>query len=786
MFKNYFKITWRSLVRQKLYTSINIGGLAIGITAFMLISIYTQYEQSYDMHYPNASNIYNIYQRQETNFSLGSDLWAVTPAALPSTLMAKYPEVEGATSMDLYNTLLSCSNENYLEDVLFTDENYFDVFAHRFLKGDAGSAFEDKQGAIVTESFAKKAFGDKDPMGQKIVFWGNREAYITGVIEDLPSNTTLMFTCILSIRNSNYYLEELAKTEWNGNSYYTFFTLKDQTNIEVFEGKIQSIVDEHWGQNNIPSTYLVSPLEELHLRANVNEDFGVKGNGRQIHVFALIAIVVLALAAVNYMNLAIARSVKRAKEVGLRKAIGAEKRQLIFQFLLESTFLSFLSLALGMVLLQAVTPLFGRLVERELSILMIYDLNLIPTLLVVALLIGLISGSYPALFMSSLKPTLVLKGKIQISGSGNILQRILIILQYVISIIMITLSIVVYLQMRYIDQKELGFQKDQIMTYEIRNRDVRDRIEILRQEFESNPLTSSITFSSHLPTNIESSTFLRNDRSGGNIYRLYADPAFLEVYELELLSGRFLNEQDHEEKLNFVLNETAAKALGWTAEEAIGKQFVNEIDERKTVVGVVKDFHMHSMHIPVAPLMIGNKTHRRYISVKVQPENVQQTMAYMEEVITPFTSFPFEFQFVNDKFDSLYKEDMRQAEVIGFFTILAITIASLGLFGLAAFNVSQRIKEIGIRKVLGATMGHIVITFSKNFMGLVTLAFALATPLSWVLSDRWLQNFSYRIEVEWWIFLAAGVSAILLAFATISSQSIKVSLTNPAESLRNE
>ncbi|MEM7297120.1 MAG: ABC transporter permease [Bacteroidota bacterium] len=783
MFKNYFKITWRNLFRQKLYSAINIGGLAIGITVFILISIYVQHERSYDLHYENAENIYNIYQRQKTNFSLGTDLYAVTPPALPSTLIEEYPEVINATTLDIYNTLIQKEDDGYVEDVLFADEHYFEVFKHTFLKGDPATALSDKTGAVITESFAKKVFGDEDPIGQKITFWSRGEAYITGVIEDLPSNTTLQFSGILSLKNSKYYLEELAKTAWNGNSHYTFFTLDEKTNVADFQTKIQQILKDHWAHTNIPSEYLVSRLQDLHLRSNVNEDIGIKGNAQQMNIFSIIAIVVLVLASVNYMNLAIARSVKRAKEVGLRKAIGAEKRQLVTQFLIESVFLALLSFILSFMLLQATAPIFGKLVERQLDIFMIYELNLIPVILGVVVFVGIISGSYPALFMSSLKPTQTLKGKIQMSGSGSRIQKTLIIFQYTISIVMITLSMVVFFQMRFISQKQLGFQKEQIITYKIKSGVSASKIE---DQFASNTLTSNYTFSSSLPTNIGSSTFLKNDRTGGNIYRLYVDRHFLDIYEIELAAGRFLEEYDSEEDLNYILNETAAKALGWTPEEAVGQEFINEGGERKTIIGVVKDFHMHSMHMPIAPLMMGIREYRPYLSIRVNPENISETIEYMEEVIGPYTSYPFVFQFVDDNFNELYQEDQRQAEIFGFFTILAILIASMGLFGLAAFNVSQRTKEIGIRKVLGATMKDIVISFTQNFMHLVTIGFIVAIPAAWYLSTNWLENFAYRIDVEWWIYLLGGVGALVLAFVTISSQAVKASLVNPAESLVDE
>lgn len=787
MLRNYFKITWRSLLRQKLYTGINIGGLAVGIASFLLILLYIQHERSYDTFYPNADNIYNIYQKQIGNFSLGTDYYAVTPAALTPTLLDKFPEVTSATSLDYYQTLIEAGKSRYSENTLFADEYYFEVFEHTFIKGNAEYALENEKGAVVTESFALKVFGTTDVLNESIRFWDDKEAYITGVIKDQPKNASLQFSCILSLQANSYFMEKRFTQEWNNNSYYTFFTLNEQVSPKQFEQKLPAMLQEYWTSEAEPGNYLVDSLKDFHLRTRVNDDIGIKGNPDQLAMFSIIAVLVLVLACVNYMNLAIARSVKRAKEVGLRKAIGAGKRQLILQFLCESTLLSSLSLVLAMFFLQGIAPLFGRLVERPLNLGMVYELNLIPWVLLLVMVIGIISGSYPALFMSSLKPILVLKGKVNLQGKGSNLQRTLIILQYAVSIVMITISFVVYQQMKFIQDKELGFNKDQVLTVEIKSAKTRRQIPAIIDRLTANAYTAQVSFSSSLPTDIQSSTFLKNDRTGGNIYRINVDENFLSIYDLELLAGRFISDEiDTEEKHNFVLNETAAKALGFTSQSAIGQQFVNEGGETKNIIGVVKDFHMHSMHIPVAPLMITARSYRRYMSVKVNPANLEETLKIIEQTFTEFSPYPFNYQFIDDRFNQLYQRDTRQAEIFGFFTVLAILLACLGLFGMAAFTASQRTKEIGLRKVLGASIQDIVFLFSKSFMYLILAAFLIAIPVSWHLANQWLDGFAYRVSVDWYSYLLGGAAATLLAFLTLSSHSVKVSLINPVESLKDE
>ena len=709
----------------------------------------------------------------------------VTPAALASTLMSGYPEVSHATTLANYQTLIEADGEYYVENVVFADEEFFNVFGHVFLKGDASTALSNAKGAVLTESFARKLFGEKDPIGQSLSFWTDKEAYVTGIIEDLPNNSSLNYSCVLSLHASQYYQSERKKEKWDGNSYHTFIMLKEQGSSKLFEEKMVSLLEKHWVHSDIPSTYYVSPLKELHLRDGINADIGVKGNARQLTIFGLVAILVLVLACINYMNLAIARSVKRAKEVGLRKAIGAEKRQLITQFLSESIFLSLLSLLLALAILDVIMPVFGDMVNRELTLQLMLEMNLLPFLLFLMVAIGIVAGSYPALFMSSLNPIVVLKGNRSNTSGGSRLQKWLIIGQYVVSAVMITVSLIIYLQMKFINQKELGFQKEQILVIEARSRELRDNMQVLKTKFLSNPNIQGVTISSQLPTYIQSSTFLNEDKTGGNIYRLYTDEHFLDVYEIELVSGRFLADDD-EAKKNFVLNETAAAALGWTTDSAIGQEYVNEGGERKTVIGVVKDFHMHSMHFPIGPLMIGRRDNSRFLSVKVGTQNLQETIAFLDEAISEYSTYPFNYQFVDDHFDELYRQEQHQGEIIGFLTVLAILIASLGLFGLAAFNASQRIKEIGIRKVLGASMTDIVIFFSKSFLHLVVIALIIAIPISWYLANIWLDDFAYRIDVKWWMFVLAGAGALVLALLTISSQSIKASLTNPVESLKDE
>ena len=786
MFKNYFKVTFRNLFRQKLYASINIGGLCLGIVAFLLIFVYVQYERSFDSFYPNADSIYNVYQQQPGNQSRGTDFYGVTPAGLARAMEQEYPEVKHATTMHAFSTLIKSEEHHHLEPVVIGDEQFFRVFEHQFIAGDPKTALETKEGVVLTESFAKKLFKEEDPIGKEIGFWAG-SAYVTGIIKDPPKNASIRFSVALSIQASTYYQSELQLEKWQGNSYHTFFTLNEKANPKALEEKLQDLIASRWVHEDMKNRFFVQSLSGLHLRAGVNEDIGLKGNRKQLSLFSIIAILILVLASINYMNLAIARSIGRAKEVGLRKAIGARKSQLILQFLTESVFLSVLALLLAIGITYLALPIFGRLVERQMDINLLYELNLIPILFAMTVALGLISGSYPALFMSSLRPVHVLKGKLGKQKSGGKLQKVLIVCQYSISIIMLISTLLAYQQMKYIQNKDLGIVKEQIVAVSVRGSAMNENIDLIKQEYLSLPNVTAVTSVSSFPTDIRSSTSLNQDNTGGNIYRFYTDNNFLNVYGVKLVAGRFLDaSMPTAEERDFVINETAAKELGWTAETAIGKEYINGDGDRKRIIGVIADFHMHSMHLPIAPLIIGKRDQPSYLAVKLGSGSIAQTLVSMEEATESYSDYPFDYQFMDEHFDQLFKEDLRQGELLAYFTILAMLIAGLGLFGIAAFEAVQNQKEVGIRKVLGATVSGIVWLFGKKFLKLVSIGFFIGAPISWFFVDGWLADFAYRITPSWWTFAAGGLFAVIVAFITISSQAMKTALVNPVESLKNE
>ena len=796
LLQSYFKISWRNLLKQKLYSSINIGGLAIGLASFILILLYVEHELTYDQFYGNSQNIYRVYQKQPGNVFQETDFFAVTPAPLASSLKAEFPEVEHATSISRISSLFSLGEDVFYEDGIWADEHYFDVFNIPLLQGNPEKALSEPNSIVLTESMALKMFNYENPIGKSVKIQNysiDTDFIVTGLMADLPDKSSIKYQYITSINSRSNYKKAIEESSWNNNSYHTFFTMPTGNDAAQIQQKIReaNIPQKYNKDETNTDEYYVSSLADLHLETGINFDIGLKGDKKYVTFFSIIAVLIVLLACINYMNLAIARSINRAREVGLRKVIGAIKKQLIAQFLGESLLITILAFVLALALVQLVLPFFGDLIERDLSLNLFENPYLLLGSLLLLIFVGIFSGSYPAFYMSSLQPVKVLKGKIDSKTRNSGLQKFLVVGQYTVSITLITACLIIYQQMQFIQNKELGYNKDHVITIDSRNRDLAKDIETLEQEWLANPNIQKVAYSSSLPSNVDSSTEIALDEDsedGVLIYITRVGYDYLNVFGIELLAGRnFSRDIKSDEKEGYILNETAVKALGWTPEEAIGKQF-DYGDDPSTIIGVVKDFHMHSMHLDIQPLMISLTTSGIVgnLSVKVAQENLPETIAHLEKTMKKYSTYPFEYAFLNDKFDQLYKEDMRLGETFGFFTILAVIIASLGLFGLAAFTTQQRTKEIGIRKVLGASPLKIFSLLAENFLKLIAIAFVLSIPLAWYGMEKWLQDFAFRIDIKWWMFALTGLAVFLVAYLTIGYQSLKAALVNPVKSLRSE
>ncbi|MEM7110188.1 MAG: ABC transporter permease, partial [Bacteroidota bacterium] len=797
MLKNYFTIASRNLLKQKLYTSINMIGLTVGLTCFISIFVYVQHELSYDDFYSNVDNIYRVYQKQGGNQFMGSDLFGVTPAGLASVLTKEYAEVVRATTVRKQSRLLTIGNSSFFEKGLSADFEFFQLFDHTFLAGTRKD-FKLANGIVLTKSFAEKTFKAKNILGKPIQIstWeGEVEFVVTGIIEDLPKNSSLQFSYVFNLLSNEKYVEASKSAKWDSNSYFTFFELHPDADPLALQNKLPEIVSKYSDTEDYPfkNIYYAEPLKQLHLRSDVNFDIGLKGNTQYLVLFSVIAVIVLLLASVNYMNLAIARSIQRAREVGLRKVIGAVRGQLIGQFLGESIFIALMGFVLAIGLNYWLLPYFGAIIERPLTLDFVNNPVLLASLGVLVVLVGLFSGSYPAFFMSSLKPVNTLKGKMMNHRPKMRLQSALVILQYAASIILIIGSLVIYLQFEFIQNKELGYNKDHIVVVRTRSAELRKNIEVVKTELGAYPNVEVVSTSQSLPSDINSSLLARlkkedNELRNITIYKNVIDYDYLNTFGHELLAGRNFSVDITSDQDKVIINESAAKAFGWTPEEAIGHQFYQVDQDYVTVIGVVKDFHMFSMHLAIQPLMMTprHSSYFSYVSIKVKPNHIQNTIDLIEESVQKHSKYPFEFRFMDSEFDKLYKADIKLGKIFGAFTVLSTLVASLGLFGLAAYTAEQRTKEIGIRKVLGASVQAIIGLMANDFLKMVLVGFVFAVPIAWFVMDIWLIDFAYRISLEWWMFIIAGIIAGLVSIITVGSQSIKASLANPVESLRSE
>lgn len=793
MFRNYMKVAWRNMAKQKLYSTINILGLAVGMAAFILIFLYIQHELSYDKFYLKSDRIYRVFMQQPGNQYLGSDYFALTPAPLASTLIREVPEVSVATSVRRLTALITKDQKHIYERGLLADENFFEVFSHSLIEGTPENALKLKESIILTESAASRLFGAESPLNQSVILQNKDTYLVTGVIADPPANSSFQYDYITSILSYPQYEQDMKRETWNSNSFYTFFVLSENSTTQYLLPKLMEIHDKYvdYGENfPFESSYHLQALRDIHLETKLNFDIGLRGNPRYIKLFVLIAILVLFIACVNYINLAIARAIKRTNEVGLRKVIGAKRSQIFTQFLGESILISFLALLLALGLAYFLVPIFGQFMDRDIELDLLSNQYVLPGLVLLALLTGIFSGAYPALIVSALQPNSIFKGNRSSFFSGKRLQRFLTVFQYSLSIVLIISSLMIYQQFRFIQDKDLGYNTEHVITVPVMDSDLRANFDNLKEQWLANPKIMAVSASIALPTYIDSQSLInklnQKDEQEILIYRESVDYDYLNVFGVELIAGRFFSRDfvsDSGE--NFVLNETAVKALGWTPEEAVGKQFFR--NGPANIIGVVKDFHMHSMHMKIQPFMMRlRKDYFSFISVKVRPENLNETINFLEQSYRGYTPYPFEYQFLEERFARLYKTDFKLGQLLGFFTALSILIASMGLFGLAAFMGKQRAKEIGIRKVLGASVSKIVSMLSMDFVRLFLIGFIIAIPISWYAMDQWLQGFAYRIPIQWWVFLTGGFMALLIALFTVSTQSFKAATTNPMESIKEE
>lgn len=786
---NYFKIAIRNIKRQKSFSLLTILSLAIGLTAFIIISLYIQYEFSFDKYHKNAENIYRILADHGND-----DIEASTPGPLAPTLIEYYPEIKSAIRIsNRSNILVSYNNKKFLEsNFYFSDPGIVKVFSFDLVIGDLNTAIDYPNSIIISKNVASKYFGEENPINKIIKIENSKEYKITGVFKNLPKNSHFNINFIAPFSKIH--------DNWRTFEYNTYCLLEDNIDPKVIENKFNELLEKkNYPNSNIGKanrcSYQFQPLTEIHLNSNINNDISNNNNANNIYILSFIGFLILLIGCTNYMNLATARSGKRIKEVGIRKVVGAQKRQIMRQFLGEAIIFSTLAFILSIFFVVMILPVFNSFIEREITLNLMTNFQFIFSLVGIIIFTGIIAGGYPAMLISSFKPTKILHKTNKNSKRGTFQKNILVIFQITISIILIISTFVVRDQLFYIKNTDVGYSKDQIITVIIRDSAVQKNIETVKKELLKNPNILKATLSRHLPNRITNAVKMEipknlSTKSPPLIYFTVADYDFLDVFDIKLVQGRnFSPEFLSDNNGAFLFNETAVRTLGW--DSPIGKDYHIIWNNRSgKTVGVIKDFNFRSLHNKISPLLIyfsSDKFYSSYFSIKLKANTIPQTLDFLEEQMEIFSpNYPFEYRFFDDVFDHAYRAEQKLADIFGVFSSIAILLACLGLFGLTSFTAEQKFKEIGIRKVLGASITNIIQLLSKEFIKNILIAIIIGWPIAYYTMNNWLENFAYRVNIGIKSFVLATFLIFLLSIITVDYQILKASLKNPIDSLRYE
>ena len=805
MLKNYFKIAWRNLLKKKAYSFINIVGLGIGMACCVLIFMFIQDELSFDQFNAKKERIYRIVHGsvQDGASPDYSSFWVWGNAPIGPALQFEFPEVEKVVQFSGRGDILfTVGDVTQQEDgIVFMDSTVFDVFSWELIAGNPKTALVAPYSVVLKESTARKYFGNENALGKTLrgseVAGRSREGdyTVTGIMKDLPLNSHLQFNTLLS-RSTNIQYRPGVFESWGYVDSYTYFLVNDQFDQASFETKLPGFIERRAGEESSENYAIgIESLNDVYLRSEAQRQPGDTGSLSNIYVFSVIGLFILAIAIINFMNLSTARSMERAKEVGIRKSIGADKKSLIIQFLGESLLIVLLSAAVALLFISLAMPLMNNLTGKALEINRILNWQTIPFFLGIIIVVGLLAGSYPALILSSFRPVMILKGINKSDARGVNLRKGLVVFQFSLSIALIAGTIIVYNQMSHMLDKDMGFDKEQMVVVDYNyDEQVNNVSSALESKLENNPNIQSVAFSrsvpgSHFPnayTTIETPDGeMKGD--GQAIFQVGLD--FINHYNLELVAGRSYSRDFPSDSTSaLVLNEAAARQYGYSNPgDIVGKKF-DQWGRKGEVIGVVKDFNFISLHNNIEPLTLPFDAYAsRYMSLKVKGENLPIILSQIESVWKELVPHrPFIYSFLDQDFNRQYESDFSFRQVFTIFSVLAILIACLGLLGLATYTAEIRTKEIGIRKVLGAEISSIVALLSKDFITLVLVAIVLAVPVTWYAMNSWLEGFAYRIEIGWWIYLLAGLVAVIIAMATISSQAFKAAMLNPVKSLKSE
>ncbi len=783
MFYNYLKVFFRNILRYKSQSFINLLGLSLGFICFTLIAFYVTFHFSFDEFHKNKENIYRL---ATPTIAKVPDLWA-------PHLKDSFPEIKEFVRLQIFGEVLVEQSDKkfYQNNGFYADSGFFKVFSFNLLKGNENTVLVNPFSVVITEELSKKLFGDENPIGKTLVMnlgEGKQPYNITGLIEDCPPNSHFKYSFFVSQSSNN----ARWLNNWRWEQFYTYFLLQENINKGELEKKYSESIDNKIDDPTFQHTISLQKLTDIHLQSNLHREIEPNQNISTIYLFSIIALLILTIAIINYINISSTQAINRGREVGVRKSIGAERIQLTMQFITESLIfivvVFFISLVAAYFLIPIVNTLFGVILVGN-----FWDnRTLIAAIFLIAILTGVLNGIYPSLLLSRAIPTRVLKGNFDLSNKVYF-RKSMVIFQFAISAFLIISSMFIYNQMKFITNKSLGFNNDQVVSFEIRSEKMSEKISAFKNELLANSNITSVSLTSNLPGGSDWGIPIKaegfKDEDVPNIRMLVVDHDFLKNYEIEIAEGRGFDKSFATDRSSYIINETAAKAFNW--ENPLNKKIAIPAVNRDwgEIVGVIKDFHFHSLHEKISPLMLFIPPENWFskVSVKVKSANISNTMSFIEEKWKKFEQeHPFKFTFMDEYFSSLYDADNRSMKLVTYATIIAIIISCLGLYALISYTISIKTKEIGIRKVLGAKVADIIMLISKEFIILLIIANLIAWPVSYYFISDWLQDYAYRIDINMVVFLLGSVSGLLIAFAVIFQKVVKASLSNPVKSLRTE
>jgi putative ABC transport system permease protein len=808
MLKNYFKTAFRSLIIDKGFSFINMVGLAIGMAAAILIMLYIFHELSYDKFHKDYDRIYRV----AVNGRMSGDFFevAVTPAPMASSLKNEFPEVESSVCMrQMSQEALFRRDEHvfFESDVYYADSMFFRIFDFEPLIGDIQTALYEPFSMVITQTIARKYFGNENPMGQVIQLNDQFSFKVTAVIQDPPLNSHFRFPVLLSWSSIEKMMPGRHFESWGSLGFYTYLKLNENVDVTGFEAKIEKYIMtkliEQSGEDagsfkdvQLEFNSYLQPIQDIHLHSNLMAELSPNSDISYVYTFAAIALFILIIACINFMNLTTARSARRAKEVGIRKVHGGYRSQLVFQFFTESVLMSFIALVIAVLLVEITFPIFNDLLGQQMQISTVSRPNFLVYYFLIALIVGLAAGSYPAFYLSAFQPAKVLKGGATKGSRHVFLRNLLVIFQFTISIILIIGTGLIYKQLDFVRNKRLGFDKEHVMQIQLRNDRLQEKSDVIVSEFRNLPeVVNAAGSSSGLGGDTDGTAYFpegESDTEPWLVFNSGIDYNFIETMQMELILGRNFSPDFATDTAAMILNETLWKKLGW-GDEAIGKKMRPGDPSSEFVfhvIGVVRDFHFESLHDKIEPFAFYlQKTNSSNISIKVQGDNLKKSIVAISEKWSEIEAgFPFDFTFLDQSMDKLYNTEKRIGKLFIYFSIIAIFIACLGLFGLASFIAEQRTKEIGVRKTFGASTSELAVMMTRDFTLWVLLSNIIAWPLAYYFFNRWLQAFAFRIDIinEWYIFPLAGLVSFVIAIFTVVYQVLKAANSSPIDALKYE